>query len=68
MERATVIELVRRNVQIGRQLLQRHRKQLTDLIEMGADPTVIAAMRNKIEISEEVHAEDVAELRRLTTN
>jgi hypothetical protein len=62
------VEDARLAVQIGRMAVYHHRQRLADLIAANEPPEVVEHERAALTTIEILHAEDVAELRRLTMN
>jgi hypothetical protein len=62
------IEDLKLAIQQGRAAIQRYRKRLAAMIEAGEPEDVIALAKSRLAVIEEVHAEEAAELKRLTTN
>ena len=61
------IEILGVAIRMGRTMIDKHRKHLAQLTEAGADPALVTDIQYKLELCEEAHADDVAELKRLTT-
>jgi hypothetical protein len=62
------VEDARLAVQMGRMAVNRHRQMLASLIAAKESPEVVEHERAKLATIEILHAGDLAELKRLTTN
>jgi hypothetical protein len=62
------VEVLQAAVDTGRAMIAKHRTRLAQLVETGADPVSIGIIQNKLDLCDEVYAEDLAELKRLTRN
>ena len=65
MSAAETVEDLREAIKAGRIAIMRQRELLRRLLESDADQYAIDIIKTKLELLEEVHAEDVTQLRRL---
>lgn len=65
MSATETVEDLREAIKAGRIAIMRQRELLRRLLESDADQYAIDIIKTKLELLEEVHAEDVTQLRRL---
>ena len=68
MDQQAKIEDLKLAVEMSQGAVRRHRQRVSSLVEIEACGATIAMAKLRLQAVEEIHAEDLAELQRLTTN